>query len=172
MSTCRFPYGRQQFAINLLLLLILLAVLPLVLLSIGDLDAVIVVGFSLMILVLVAIFGISPMLTAHEIDGERLVLRQGLQFKAVVPLENIRDVRRVDTGPRRTGTWSRSFGSTLYITTRRHDLIQIHLKKRQRFSWAMWKEADVVVFDALDNPQLMKSMEECGVTLASPALLS
>ncbi len=170
MSTYRFPYGRQQFAINLLLLLILLVLLPLMLLSVGEVDAVIMVGFSLLVLALLAIFGISPMLTAHEIDGDRLILRQGLQFKAVIPMRNIRDMRRVDAGPRRTGTWARTFGSTLYVTTRRYDLIQVRLKERQRFPWAMWKEADVVVFDTIDNLHLIRKMEGSGITLASPAL--
>ncbi len=168
----RIPYGRQQFALNLLLFLILLVLAPLVLISIGGTDVLVLAGLLGLIILLILVFAVSPMITTHEINDRSLILRQGLYFRAEIPLRNISSVRRIDTGPRRTGIWFRTFGSVLYVTTRRYDLVEVELRNQQRFGWAFWKRADTVVFDTVDNPGLIGRMEAAGITPSSPALRS
>lgn len=172
MKNERFPYSKQQFTINLLLLLMLIIILPLVLLSIQGIDSLIIAGMIGLVIVLILVFSISPILTAHQISDQEMVLKQGVYFRAKIPLESIKSVRRIDSGPRRTGTWFRIFGKVLYVTTRRYDLVEIQLRSDQRFGWALWKSADRVVFDTLDNARFLHVMEERGITPSSPALTS
>jgi hypothetical protein len=170
MVTERFQYSRQQFLINLFLLLALLVFAPLTLLSIGGIAASILIGFIVLIAVITFLFGISPMITAHTLNEEHLILRQGYYFRAVIPVGNLKSVKRIEIGPRRTGTWTGLFGSVLYVTTRRHDLIEVELRHAQAFPWALWKRADVVVFDTLDNSHFLRRMREMEITPSSPTL--
>ena len=172
MKSRNFPYSKQQFVVNLLLLLILIIVLPLVLLSLQGMDSIIFAGLMALVIALILIFSISPILTAHQLSDDEIVLKQGVYFKARIPLDRIESVRRIDSGPRRTGTWFRIFDEVLYVTTRRYDLIEIRLKSEQRFGWALWKRADRIVFDTLDNARLLNAMEARGITPSSPALRS
>jgi hypothetical protein len=172
MTSERFPYSKQQFAVNLLLLMMLLVILPLVLLSFQSMDSLIIIGSIGIVVVMILVFSISPILTVHKLSDRDIVLRQGVYFNARIPLERITSVRRIDSGPRRTGTWFKIFGKVLYVTTRRYDLVEIQLRSDQRFGWALWKSADRVVFDTLDNGRLLRAMEEQGVTLSNPALRS
>jgi hypothetical protein len=172
MKSERFPYSKHQFIVNLLLLLMLIIILPLVLLSIRGVDSLILAGMIGLVIVLMIIFSISPILTAHQLSNHEIILKQGVYFKAKIPLESIKWVRRIDSGPRRTGTWFKIFGKVLYVTTRRYDLVEIQLRGDQRFGWALWKSADRVVFDTLDNARLLHAMEERGITPSSPALKS
>lgn len=172
MMSERFPYSKQQFILNLVLLVMLIIVLPLVLLSIQGIDSLILAGMIGLVIVLILVFSVSPILTAHRLSDREIVLKQGVYFRAKIPLDSIRTVRRIDSGPRRTGTWFRIFEKALYVTTRRYDLIEIQLKAEQRFGWALWKSADRVVFDTLDNARLLNAMEARGITPSSPALVS
>jgi hypothetical protein len=172
MTVERFRYGRQQFLINMVLLLALVIMVPLVLVSLGGVDIIILSGMMLLVIMLIAFFAISPMVTCHEIDDSSVILRQGWYFKAIIPLENIKGVRRIDQGPRRTGTWSRTLGDELYVTTRRYDIIEVKLKETQRFPWAMWKSGNRVFFDTLDNSEIIRSLERRGITPSNPVLRS
>lgn len=167
-----FPYGRQQFVLNLLLFIMLLIVLPLVLLSIQGADVLVVLALIGVVVMLVLVFSVSPLLTIHHLYKERIVLRQGIYFKAEIPIARIKAIRRVDSGPRRTGTWFRVFDSILYVTTRRYDLIEIQLKEERRFGWALGKRATRVVFDTTDNGRFLRRMEELGITPSNPVLRS
>lgn len=172
MAAEDFPYGRQQFVMNLLLFIMLLVVLPLVLLSIQGADLLVVSALMGVVVILVLVFSVSPLLTAHHLHKEKIVLRQGAYFKAEIPMSLVQAVRRVDSGPRRTGTWFRVFDSVLYVTTRRYDLIEIQLKEERRFGWALGKKASRVVFDTTDNGRFLRRMEELGITPSSPILRS
>ncbi|NYT12215.1 MAG: hypothetical protein GKC03_06655 [Methanomassiliicoccales archaeon] len=172
MKSERFPYSKQQFMVNLLLLLMLIIILPLVLLSIQGVDFLLLAGMIGLVIVLIIVFSISPILTAHQLSNHEIVLKQGIYFKANIPLECIKSVRRIDSGPRRTGIWFKIFEKVLYVTTRRYDLVEIQLRSDQRFGWALWKTADRVVFDTLDNARFLHAMEERGITPSSPALRS
>ena len=87
-------------------------------------------------------------------DGE-LVLRHGLFFKGRVPLDNIKSISMRERGPLRTGVFFSLRGSTVFVTTRRYDLIEIELKRGQRFFWTMGKRADRILFDAIEPKEMM-----------------
>jgi hypothetical protein len=66
----------------------------------------------------------------------------------------------IPRGPARTGVYFSLRSSTLYVTTRRNDLIEVQLRSGRRFPWAWGKRADHVIFDAIDTGALMRAIEE------------
>jgi hypothetical protein len=57
-------------------------------------------------------------------SGRDLVLRQGWYFRAEVPIKDIRIVARIDRGPARHRGVLKLLDATLYVTSRRDDLIE------------------------------------------------
>lgn len=158
MEKTTFGYSRRQFFLNLFLLALLATVAPLLLLSSVAIDlwAVLLI---ILLAALVLVLGVSPLLTSHEIGSEHIVLRQGLYFTGKIALSDIHEVERIFTGPRRTGVFFRILHSTLYVTTRRNDLIEVRLKRPQRFGWALGKMAERVVFDTENNTKFLAHLE-------------
>ncbi len=162
-------YGKSQFIFNLFLLLVALALSIAVVVPILGVDIILftILGLGTII---VLVWGVSPLLTDHQLDEESLTLRQGWYFKASIPLDQIERVERVEKGPIRTGVFFKIIRSALYVTTRRTDLILIHLKQEKRFSWALGKKADRVVFDTKDNRRSIRLLDELReATPSSPA---
>ncbi|MDW5564327.1 MAG: hypothetical protein SA339_14020 [Methanomassiliicoccus sp.] len=159
-----FPYSRRSFLQNAVLVAVAMPVtLALfVLMSAGTSYLVAIVLLETIVLV---VLGISPLLTTHEVADDILVLRQGWYFRARIPLADIRSAERVESGPARTGVFFRLLHATLYVTSRRHDLIEIHLRSKRPFGFALGKRADRVVFDVEDPDALLR-------TLGTESLLS
>ena len=157
MARSYYPYSKRAFLPNLVLQLFVPAFVLLLLLS-TSVDPVL--GALVMLLLLSAslLLGVSPFLTDHELHGDRLVLRQGWYFKAIIPLDNIMDARLVDGGPRKIGISFRMNGPVLAVTTRKHPLIEMRLRRPQRFAGAWGKRADRVFFDAVDDARLVERL--------------
>jgi len=113
-------------------------------------------------LALFLVLGLSPLFTEHELLDDVLVLRQGLYFRAQVPIGEIRKVSRLIKGPARTGVFFRLLSSTLFVTTRRTDLIEVELQRKRTFGWALGKKADRIVFDVEETNALIKLLEGSG----------
>ncbi|MCQ5376329.1 MAG: hypothetical protein NO474_07015 [Methanomassiliicoccales archaeon] len=105
------------------------------------------------------LFGITPLLTYHEILDDQLFLRIGWIFRASIPLSKIERVERIERGPIRTGVFFRLSRPELFITSRRYNLIGIKLREKQRFPWALWKKADKIIFDVVDTNTLVNLLE-------------
>lgn len=161
-------YDRGQFLLNLFLLLVALGLSVVVVVPILGVDIVL---FSILLLgaIIVLVWGISPLTTDHQLDSQGITLRQGWYFKATIPLDLIEGVERVEKGPLRTGVFFKIIRSTLYVTTRRTDLIFLHLKREKRFSWALGKRTDKVIFDTKDNRRSIRLINDLrGLTPSSP----
>jgi hypothetical protein len=111
---------------------------------------------------ILAVMGISPLLTSHEVGDGTLVLRQGWYFRAEVPIKDIRIVARIDRGPARTGVFFKLLDATLYVTSRRDDLIEARLRSKRTFGWALGKRADRVVFDAENALAMVQAIKDDG----------
>jgi len=105
------------------------------------------------------LFGITPLLTYHEIIDGQLFLRIGWIFRAIIPISKIERVERIEKGPIRTGVFFRLSRPELFITSRRYNLIGIKLTEKQRFPWALWKKADKIIFDVLDTNTFIDLLE-------------
>ncbi|MDH7508336.1 MAG: hypothetical protein QHH00_02920 [Methanomassiliicoccales archaeon] len=158
-STCRFYYSKKPYALNLLIMLIgevLIFYFVLILFGIDFIVLSLVVTLEVMILIL---FGITPLLTYHEILNDQLVLRVGWIFRGNIPIANIESVERIEKGPIRTGVFFRLNRPELFITSRSYDLIGIKLREKQRFLWALGKKANKIIFDVLDTDALVDLLE-------------
>lgn len=158
MASETFPYSKSAFILNMVVLTILIAATVLVLFVITT--EIIYIAMILAIeATLLMVLGASPFLTAHEVTKDTLILRQGWYFKARIPLSNVKKASRLEKGPLRMGVFFRLFSSTLYVTARRTDLIEVELKEAMTFSLALGKRADRVVFDAQDPQRLISRLE-------------
>lgn len=153
-----FPYSKRPFFVNLVLLLVVLVAIIYLLMTINadllTLMAIVIMGF-----VFLAVLGISPWFTDHELEDEALILRQGWYFRARIPLSDIRAIERVPRGPSRTGVYFRLRSPKIYVTTRRKDLAEIVLIDKRPFIWALGKKAERIVFDAEELDALIRSIE-------------
>jgi hypothetical protein len=156
-----FAYSKRSFMVNMAFLGVLIVLSSLILLM-TSIDLVYLGAILLLELALFLVLGLSPLFTEHEVHDGVLVLRQGWYFKARVPLLEIRKVNRLIRGPKRTGVFFRLLSSTLFVTTRRTDLIEVELLKKQAFGWALGKKADRIVFDVEEPGALIKLLEGSG----------
>ena len=155
-----FAYSKKSLSLDFLISAIA-AVSFLALLSItAKLDVLSIAVGSTVVAIALVVLGASPLFTTHDIKGDRLVLRQGWYFKAEIPLRNIERIGIVERGPLRTGVFFRLFQSTLFVTSKRYDLITLELKEKQRFGWALGKKADKIIFDVLEPDRFLRTVEE------------
>jgi len=123
-------------------------------------EAVYIAAFMALEGVVLVVMGVSPLLTSHEVGDGMLVLRQGWYFRAEMPLNDIMSVARVERGPTRTGVFFRLLDATLYVTSRRDDLIEVRLRSKRPFGWALGKRADRVVFDAENASAMVQAIRD------------
>jgi membrane protein YdbS with pleckstrin-like domain len=170
MSDIELRYNKGVFLPPLILLLVGMVFLNLfVSLSFGF-DIISALVAALVSAVLVLTVGVSPIMTNHTLNESELVLRQGWLFRSVIPTEEIKSINVLERGPRRTGVFFDFKGTSLYVTTQRHNLIRLTLKNPRRFNWALWKRTDQIIFDSLDQRVFLKAMEsKAEITPASPA---
>ena len=154
-----FNYDKKLFHFTTILLFSSLILTLFVMLVIVPVDikwsAVIVILFISILLV----FGISPLLTKHQIAEDKIILRQGLYFKAVVPIENVKGIGFTDVNAKICVKFSLT-KPILYVITSKINLISMKLKKQMRFGYAWWKRADEIIFN-VDNPkEFIRLVEE------------
>jgi len=158
MGLVHLPYAKRAFVPNLAFLLIVICGTA-GMLYIAKADLVWSAVLICVELVALIVLGISPLTTEHCVINGTLSLRQGWYFKADIPLEQIKSASRIDKGPRRVGVFFKIREATLYVTTRRNDLIEIRLESERKFGWALGKRASTIVFDAEDVPRAIKALE-------------
>lgn len=153
-----FPYSRRSFVQNAVFIGAVLPVTLAILVMVDADLAYISIIVALEVLAFV-VMGISPLLTAHELCDDALVLRQGWYFRSRVPLNEISSANAVERGPARTGVFFRLTSSTLYVTSRHTDLIELRLKRKRPFGLALGKRADRVVFDVEDTASMLRALQ-------------
>jgi hypothetical protein len=90
---------------------------------------------------------VGPWLTAHELAEDRLVLRQGLNFRGEIPYGNIASVQATERTS--TGFPLRLYPHTLFLALWPINLVAIRLRRPQRFRLfhllPVWKVREVIV---------------------------
>lgn len=167
MNVEKYRYEKRSFILNSILLIILISAVAFVAVLPVTIDFWVILMIFVFFFLLI-ILGISPLFTYHEINREGIILRQGFYFQGRISFKNIRDIKRIFSGPRRTGVFFKITGSTLFVTSRSYDLIEVALKRPQRFGWALGKRAERVVFDTDDNVKFLNSLKgKTGLTPSS-----
>ncbi len=170
MTDIVLRYNKGAFLPPLILLLVGMVFLDLIVLLSFGFDLASSLAAILASAILVLTVGISPFLTDHALTDDELVLRQGWLFRSAIPRSEIRSVSLLERGPRRTGVFFDFKGTSIYVTTQRHNLIRLTLRNPRRFNWALGKKTDQIVFDSLDQRAFLRAMESAtGLTPANPA---
>ncbi len=90
---------------------------------------------------------VSPWLTAHELDAEHLVLRQGLNFSGQIAYGNIAAVYATERKP--THFPIALYRRTLFVALWPANLVAIQLRRPQRFrlfhALPVWPVREVVI---------------------------
>jgi len=90
---------------------------------------------------------VSPWLTAHELDADHLVLRQGLNFRGQIAYGNIAAVYATERKP--THFPIALYRHTLFVALWPANLVAIRLRRPQRFrllhALPLWKVREVVI---------------------------
>lgn len=165
-----FAYRRVGFVLTTALLSIVAAFMIIFFADIGS-DVYIMSLVVVLSLAMVFLYGIAPMLTKHSLDNDDLVLRQGVFFKATIPRSSIVKVERIEQGPLRTGAYLVIGKKSLFVTSRRNDLIRIRLRQPQRFGTAFGRMAETVTFDCMDIDVMYRALS-APLTPANPSLSS
>lgn len=137
----------------------MITVFVLLLLQAMYIDPVYVLFFIALLVAFIILFGISPLFTDHWVTLSRLILRQGIYFKASIPYDNIRSVDETDEMAK-VGVKFYLFGRKVFVTTSRNGLVSIKLKRPMRFTLILGKLADEVIVN-VDNPrEFVSSLKE------------
>lgn len=153
-----FPYSRRSFVQNMVFVgaIIPVTLALFIMVSTDTLYLMIVLALEGVVF---ATLGVSPLLTSHELAEGVLILRQGWYFRAEVPISDIRSAERLERGPARTGVFFRLLTATLFVTSRRTDLIELQLRRKRPFRWALGKKADRVVFDVEETDAMLRALK-------------
>lgn len=146
-----FDYNKKMFYFIIMLLFLSLILLLFVMIVIVPVDIMWIAIITILFISILLVFGVSPLLTKHEIAEDKIILKQGLYFKAVVPIDNIKDVEPTKINAR-IGIKFSLTKLILYVTTSRIGLISMKLKKQMRFGYAWWKKTDEIILN-VDNPE-------------------
>jgi len=104
-----FPYNASKFRFAFRLHLLAVIGLALVAILILQFSPRLLVIAYLVIIAMVILIALTfltampPVQTTHSVDGERVVLRMGLNFRFEIPLAKISKARRVEVGTGRAG---------------------------------------------------------------------
>ncbi|MGD1061379.1 MAG: hypothetical protein ABR879_07965 [Methanomassiliicoccales archaeon] len=156
----RLSYRKATFVPPAILLAIAMTFLNIIAYAFLSQEALSVIAWLVITLLLLFVVGISPFLTEHELTDHELILRQGLLFKATIPLRDIRGVKEIERGPAKTGVFFDYLGTAIHVTTQRNNLILIELRSTRRFRWALAKKADKIYFDTLEHGRAVRMLNE------------
>jgi len=104
-----FPYNAARFRFAFRLHLAAITVLALIAFLILQFSSRLLMVAYILIFAMVIVVALTllnamwPVRTTHSVDGESVVLRQGLSFKLSIPLSKVSKAKRTDVGTGRSG---------------------------------------------------------------------
>ena len=156
-----FRYDKVYFYTRTVFYLILLLFALAVTLSSHDPGALLpwLVALFSILTAAILVLGVSPLLTSHWLTRTRLVLRRGLYFRAIIPLVEVASVGSYDAETRLGLSLSLN-SRILFLTSSRHDLVEIRLKRPRRFSMVLGLKAKRIVFNVNNPEEFLAAMRE------------
>jgi len=158
-----FPYnaGRFRFAFRIHLVAITaLALLAVVLLRLLP-RLVFVAYFMIFAIALIAALmllnALPPVRTTHSVDGERVVLRQGLHFRLEIPLAKISKARRTEVGSGRPGIRLDRASGALEVIASGPEAVRLRLNDPVVHKGTLVRE---VVVDVLEPREFIDCIRE------------
>ncbi|MCX6650405.1 MAG: hypothetical protein NT131_01935 [Methanomassiliicoccales archaeon] len=155
-----FDYDKSPAIANLVIWLIaavwLLALL--VLLQMDQLMFILLIGVVLVIAVVVV--GVSPLLTSHEVEEGKIIIRQGWHSRVVMPMEQVSSVQRMDKIEVKEGVILDAFNRTLVMTGSKKNGVRIELKNEIRVPSSFWKKVRTVVLDVNEPERFIAAISK------------
>jgi len=152
-----FRYPKTKFIMTASLFVVVLFVLAVVIATLPMRPSLFYISliFGLYCFTLV-LYGFSPLITSHTIEGNDLILRQGWYFRFVIPIENIGSI-----GPYEGLVYKKKVDidvidgiNTLFVTSTKSDLINLSLNAPMKVGWFFGKRVLSVVVD-LEAPEVL-----------------
>jgi hypothetical protein len=113
---------------------------------------------AVLFIVYIVVMDLTPTFTDHWLTRSRLIIRQGLLFKTVLPLREVASVERTDETAK-VGVKFQLRSNRLFVTSSRANLVLIRLKAPRTFPWALGKRADEIVINVEDREGFLNEME-------------
>ena len=131
-----------------------------ILLFVINADVIWLAGFVLLYIATLIIFGISPMLTPHIVEKDRLIIRQGLYFNKAIPWELISEIDEMVSVPFGQGVYGNIGKPRVVVISKKFNLIRIKLDKKIRFGYALGKLADEIVIDVNETERFIEEINK------------
>ena len=117
-------------------------------------------AFICLYMVCLVVFGITPLMTRHEVGYGGMILRQGILFKIEIPWEAIEGVEKLDALSMGYGVTASIMKPRISLATIRNNLVLIRLKRARRFISVLWKQADEIIIDVNMPDTFIERAEE------------
>lgn len=117
------------------------------------------VALLALLTVFLLVYGISPMLTSHWVTRSRLIIRQGVYFKCVIPMRGILKVEPYDADMR-IGLALSWRSSILFVTSSKYELIEVRLRRPRRFWQVLGFAAERIVFNVEKRDEMLSLLRE------------
>jgi membrane protein YdbS with pleckstrin-like domain len=155
-----FEYDKGPAIVNLViwLLAVVWLMVLLVLLRLDQLSFILLVGTVLAFAVIVV--GISPLLTSHNVEEDRIVIRQGWHSRITVPKDQVKSVQRMDRIEIKEGVILDAFNRTLVMTGSKKNGVRIELKNEIRVPSTFWKKVGTVILDVNEPERFMAAIDK------------
>lgn len=158
-----FPYnaGRFRFAFRLHLVAITALALVAVLL-VRYIPRLLMVAYLLIIAIVIVVAltllnALPPVRTTHSVDGEQVILRQGLGFRLAIPLSKVSKARRTEVGSGRAGIHLDRSNGVLEVIASGPEAVRLRLNDPVVHQNTLVRE---VVLDVLEPREFIDCIRE------------
>ena len=147
----KFAYPRLHYVIRSCFLFALLASMAAFTIAFSDIS----LFWPLVLIFIFAIFilltNVSPLFTGHEINADGIILRNGMLFRARIPLGQIEKIER--SRPR----WK---FKKIVLASGSSGLVLIKLKSEIRFKALLFRSSDEIIIDLVRPDEFVRLANE------------
>ena len=146
-------YSRMRAGVEAALMAMIVAVAFILLITMGASDPAWLIALALILGAAIIVLGISPLLTTHDVFGNRLTLRRGWHMKVEIPLDA---VISVDEAP----TWGRiqKRRDALDLSGVKGPVIVIRTSRPLKIKAALYRHYTIFVIDAVDHEEMLDKL--------------
>jgi hypothetical protein len=158
-----FPYNASKFRFAFRLHLLAVIGLALVAVLVLRLSPKLVIIAYMLIIAMAVVIALTlvsampPVRTVHAVDGEAVILRQGLNFKLSIPLAYISKAKRTEVGTGRSGVHLDRANGVLEVIATGPEAVKLRLNEPVVYKGTLVRE---VVVDVLEPREFIDCIRE------------
>lgn len=111
-------------------------------------------------IIILAVFGISPLLTCHTVTDNYILLRQGIYFVARIQLEDIERIEVWGGKAKGLGVSCEKENLRLYVVTRNEGLVRLVLKENRRLGLLFKNDVTDIVVNVNEPKRFVSLVSE------------